>query len=223
MALAVVAIIAALGTGLLAWHSRPSEVAVGPGLPMATGGVASPDRVSETPVAGTAASAATPSSRATATTAPIVVDVAGKVRRPGIVRLPAGSRVADAVDRAGGVLPGIDTTGLPLAQRLTDGEQVLVDGRPGPARPIAASGMAPASPVGTDAETAATGATGGLVDLNTATASQLDGLPGIGPVLAQRIVDWRTQHGSFASTNQLSEVDGLGQKKISDLLPLVTV
>ncbi len=221
-ALALVAIVAALAAGLVAWHSRPSQVAVGPASMPTVGG---------TPSVGVPGPPIAPGSGASGTAAPgvvvspglIVVDVAGKVRRPGVVRLPSGSRVTDAIGRAGGVLPGTDTTGLPLAQRLTDGEQVLVDGRAGPARPLAAAGAAPVDPSSSGSAGAAAGPAGGLVDLNTATASQLDGLPGIGPVLAQRIVDWRTQHGSFASTSQLSEIDGLGQKKISDLLALVTV
>jgi competence protein ComEA len=218
MALAVVAMLAALVATLFAWRSRPSEVSVASGGSAPAVGVASP---SVGPVGIVAPSVATPTPRAGATAGEIVVDVAGKVRRPGVVRLPEGSRVVDAVDRAGGVLPGTDTTGLALAQRLTDGEQILVDGRHGPAPPPAApgGGTTDSSPAGSTAS----GAARAPVNLNTATVDQLDGLPGVGPVLAQRIVDWRTGHGSFTSTNQLSEVDGLGQKRLADLLPLVTV
>jgi competence protein ComEA len=121
------------------------------------------------------------------------------VARPGLVRLPAGSRVDDAVRAAGGVVDGADAGLLNLARRLVDGEQVLVGVDPPPA--------AAAAPT----------ATGGPVDLNTATVADLDALPGIGPVLAQRIVDWRTEHGRFASVEQLREVTGIGESKYADL------
>ena len=137
----------------------------------------------------------------------MVVAVAGKVARPGLVRLPAGSRVDDAVRAAGGVVPGTDPGLLNLARKLVDGEQVLVGVDPPP-------GAAPA---------AGPAATGGPVDLNTATVADLDALPGIGPVLAQRIVDWRTEHGRFASVEQLREVTGIGESKYADLAAEVAV
>jgi competence protein ComEA len=137
----------------------------------------------------------------------VVVAVAGEVARPGLVRLSAGSRVDDAVRAAGGVVAGADVGLLNLARKLVDGEQVLVgvDAPPGTA-PAAAA--APA---------------GGPVDLNTATVADLDALPGIGPVLAQRIVDWRTEHGRFASVEQLREVTGIGESKYADLEAEVAV
>lgn len=129
----------------------------------------------------------------------VVVDVAGKVRHPGVVQLPLGSRVDDAVRAAGGPLPGASYDGLNRARKLTDGEQVLV-GVP------AAAGSAPG---GASADS--------RVDLNLADVSALDGLPGIGPVLAQKIVDWRTEHGRFASVDQLREVSGIGESKFTAL------
>lgn len=136
----------------------------------------------------------------------IVVNVVGKVPQPGLVTLAAGARVADAVQAAGSVLPGTDTTGLNLARRLADGEQVFV----GVAAPPGA-----ATPVDGD--------TGGPVDLNTATLSELDSLPGVGEVTAKRILDWRTKHGRFGSVDQLREIDGIGPARFASLRDLVVV
>ncbi|WP_097216564.1 MULTISPECIES: ComEA family DNA-binding protein [unclassified Streptomyces] len=145
----------------------------------------------------------------------IVVDVGGKVREPGIHRLPAGSRVADALHAAGGVKPGTDTDGLNRARFLVDGEQVIVGGpAPAPA-PGAGGGSAPGGPAGGVAAPAAP------IPLNTATADQLDTLPGVGPVLAQHIIDYRTQHGGFRSVDELREVNGIGDRRFADLRDLV--
>jgi competence protein ComEA len=154
----------------------------------------------------------TPGSTPSAPAQVLVVDVAGKVRRPGLVRAKAGARVADVLAAAGGALPGVDLTGLNLARKVTDGEQILV-GVPGGAPVGTPTG--PASPGGTPA--------GGPVDLNTATMAQLEDLPGVGPVLAQRIVDWRTEHGRFTSVDELQEVSGVGEKKFESLKPHVRV
>lgn len=141
----------------------------------------------------------------------VVVDVVGKVRRPGVYRLPDGSRVDDALEAAGGALPGVDLSQLNLARKLADGEQVAVG----------VSGAAGAAgPPGTGA---ASGTASAPIDLNTATVQQLDTLPGVGPVLAQRIVDWRTEHGRFDSVDQLQEVSGIGPSRLADLRALVTV
>ncbi|WP_241989799.1 MULTISPECIES: ComEA family DNA-binding protein [unclassified Streptomyces] len=138
---------------------------------------------------------------------PIVVDVSGKVRSPGLRRLPSGSRVDDALKAAGGARPGTDLAGLNRARVLVDGEQIVVGAPPAPA----AGATGPAS---------AGGATG-PVSLNTATAEQLEGLPGVGPVLAQHILDYRTQHGGFRSVDELREVTGIGARRFADLHPLV--
>jgi competence protein ComEA len=150
--------------------------------------------------------------------AAIVVDVSGKVREPGIHRLPAGSRVADALHAAGGVKPGTNTDGLNRARFLVDGEQVIVGGQ-APVAGAGAGGTAPGGPAGAAAGGAA--APAAPVSLNTATADQLDTLPGVGPVLAQHIIDYRTQHGGFRSVDELREVNGIGDRRFADLRNLV--
>ncbi|MEW1995202.1 ComEA family DNA-binding protein [Streptomyces coelicoflavus] len=143
--------------------------------------------------------------------AEIVVDVGGKVRKPGVHSLPAGSRVEDALRAAGGVKPGTKTDGLNRARFLVDGEQVMV-GASAPAPPpgpgTASGGQAGAGPAAP-------------VSLNTATTDQLDTLPGVGPVLAQHIIDYRTQHGGFRSVDELREVNGIGERRFADLRDLV--
>ncbi|EDY57496.1 ComEA family DNA-binding protein [Streptomyces sviceus] len=162
-----------------------------------------------------AAEAAVPggvSNTAGAPGAQIVVDVGGKVREPGIQRLPAGSRVADALKAAGGVRPGTNTDTLNRARFLVDGEQVVVGGPPAPAPAPGTGGSVTGGPAGTAAAP---------VSLNTATVDQLDTLPGVGPVLAQHIVDYRTRHGGFRSVDELREVNGIGDRRFADLRNLV--
>ncbi|MFH8606325.1 helix-hairpin-helix domain-containing protein [Streptomyces sp. NPDC018029] len=154
----------------------------------------------------------------------IVVDVSGKVRRPGVHRLPAGSRVADALRAAGGVRPGTKTDGLNRARFLMDGEQVVVGGAATAGAPGAGTGAA-AGAGGAAATTGAAGV-GGVpatapIGLNTATAEQLDQLPGVGPVLAQHILDYRAEHGGFRSVEELREVNGIGDRRFADLQDLV--
>jgi competence protein ComEA len=150
--------------------------------------------------------------------AEIVVDVSGKVREPGIQRLPAGSRVADALKAAGGVRPGTNTDTLNRARFLVDGEQVVVGG---PAVPAPAPAPVPVPGTGGSVAGGPAGTAAAPVSLNTATVDQLDTLPGVGPVLAQHIVDYRTQHGGFRSVNELREVNGIGDRRFADLRNLV--
>jgi competence protein ComEA len=128
----------------------------------------------------------------------VVVHVAGDVRRPGVYRLPAGSRVTDAVRRAGGFAGGANEDAINLAARLSDGQQVVV---PGP---------------GTAASSSAGGQTG-PISLGSASAEQLDGIEGIGPVTAQKIIEFRDQHGGLSSVNQLDQVDGIGPSTMQTL------
>lgn len=157
-------------------------------------------------------SAAAPGSPGSSSPGTVVVDVAGKVRHPGVLTLPAGSRVLDAVRRAGGARGGADLTGLNLARVLVDGEQILVGVGP----PAAASSGPPGGP-------AADPAGGGQVSLNRATLEELETLPGVGPVTAQKILDYRTAHGAFGSVEELLDVDGIGEKTLARLAPHLTL
>ncbi|WTG30979.1 ComEA family DNA-binding protein [Streptomyces decoyicus] len=152
----------------------------------------------------------------------LVVDVTGKVRHPGIHRMPPGSRVIDALQAAGGVLRGASTRGLNRARLLTDGEQIVVG-----AAGAAGGGAGPAGAGGGGSGGGLPSAGGGQagpagpVSLSTATEQQLDSLPGVGPVLARHIIEFRTQHGGFTSVDQLRQVTGIGDRRFADLRPLV--
>jgi competence protein ComEA len=158
--------------------------------------------------AGTAYEAPTPATQpAPAAAQLLVIDVVGAVRRPGLLRLPQGSRIADAVARAGGATRKADLALVNLAAPLADGTQIVV-----PTRAPAASG----APAGTSAAAPA-----GPVHLNTATLEELDGLPGVGPVTAQKILDYRAQHGAFANADELDAIPGIGPKRLDQLRDLV--
>jgi competence protein ComEA len=201
-ALAVLAAVALAVTAYVTIRAQPAVEAV----PQAhTSPAAGPSPSVQVSAAGAPAAPATPGGT-------VVVDVAGKVRRPGIATLPAGSRVVDAIRRAGGARPGVDLTSLNLARVLVDGEQILV-GVP----------SAPGVAASASSRPGAAGAGDGLVNINTATLEQLDSLPGVGPVTAQKILDWRTAHGSFTAIDELLEVDGIGEKTLADMAPHLTL
>jgi competence protein ComEA len=148
----------------------------------------------------------------------VVVHVVGAVAAPGVVRLPPGSRVADAVAAAGGATAEADLAGVNLARVVADGEQVVVP-RPGEAAAAAVT----AAGGGTTGGTGGAGGAAGPLDLNAADAAALDTLPGIGPVLAERIVAWRAEHGRFTSVEELTEVSGIGPTLLARLRDLVRV
>jgi competence protein ComEA len=139
----------------------------------------------------------------------LLVHVVGAVREPGLYRLREGSRVADAVERAGGATPKADLALVNLAAPIADGTQILV-----PARSPAPAG-------GDGGEGGGGGAEGGPVHLNTATVEELDALPGVGPVTAQKIVDFREENGAFASVDELDAVPGIGPARLEELRKLV--
>ncbi|MER5203942.1 ComEA family DNA-binding protein [Streptomyces sp. NPDC002825] len=209
-ALTVVLLVAAGLAGGYFWTGRPEPVRA-PELVRAAAPVAAVSV--PPPTAGSGTGPVPGSSSVPQAGAPVVVDIGGKVRRPGVLTLPAGSRVADALRAAGGAEPGADLTGINRARVLFDGEQVLV-GVPG--NPVGGPG-----PGAGGSGRAGGGAPGAPLSLNTATAEQLDGLPGVGPVLAQHIVDHRTEHGGFRSVGELREVNGIGERRFADLEPLV--
>jgi competence protein ComEA len=184
-----VAVVAVAVAGFLAWRARPhvEPVSTHTEAPASTG-----------PLIG-------PSSGPSGA---VVVAVTGRVRRPGLIRLPGGARVADAIEAAGGTLPDTDLSFVNLARKLADGELVVI-------------GVTP--PPGAAADPASGGAAAGPVNLNTATIVQLDALPGVGPVLAQHIVDYRTRHGQFRSVDELRQVEGLGGARFNQIKSLVTV
>ncbi|MEO7267660.1 MAG: ComEA family DNA-binding protein [Knoellia sp.] len=158
---------------------------------------------------------------------PVVVHVVGQVAKPGVYRMAAGTRVGDAVTAAGGATRAADLTAVNLARVLVDGEQIVV---PKPGEVVAAPGAAGAgtsagSGPGSGGAVAGSGvgSAGGTVSLNSADLSALDTLPGVGPVLAQRILDWRTEHGRFTNVEELGEVSGIGEKLLAQLTPKVTL
>ncbi|MGW2837851.1 helix-hairpin-helix domain-containing protein [Streptomyces sp. NPDC001493] len=216
-ALGVVLAGLAVLAGVHFWTAGPEPVRV----PEAVRAAAEVSALPRTEIVGGLSLSASPSSppRPSAAVAPdavaadrIVVDVNGKVRRPGVQHLRAGSRVADALQAAGGVLAGTDITGLNRARILNDGEQVVVGIPMAPPPPGAVGG--PGAGGGGAAQT-------GPLSLGSATAEQLETLPGVGPVLAQHIVDYRTEHGGYGSVDELRQVTGIGDRRFADLQPLV--
>ena len=194
----VVGLLAALLVVGGTWLDRP-QVQPAPVQPAPTGPPAG-EEPAATPSVGVAAESATT----------VVVSVVGSVARPGLVTLPDGARVADAVAAAGGLLPDADPASVNLAAVVSDGQQVAV-GLPG------------AAVVGGAADGSGAAGGAGPVDLNAATAADLDALPGIGPVLAQRIVEHRERNGPFRSVEQLDDVPGIGPATYAELAELVTV
>lgn len=201
MSLTLAAVVGALAVVVWGWP-RGDTV---PGAPSDTG--------VEAPVAGNVLVDPSPSVPA----APeVVVDVDGEVRHPGVVKLASGSRVVDALKAAGGVTRLGDTGDLNLAEVLIDGQQVVV-----PSMRAGVTGALPTAPLGGVPSPAPGTSAAGSVSLNSATATELEVLPGIGPVLAAAIIEWRTQNGGFTSVEQLEDVSGIGPATFAEIAPLV--
>jgi competence protein ComEA len=203
--------------------ARPVAVGAGKGADAAKGSSSAgsaPGSTAARTVSGPSGAASSSGSPSGGARAPgptsLVVYVSGRVRHPGVLRLAAGSRVQDALRAAGGPLPRSDVTSINLAQPLSDGEQVLV-GPAGRGSSVSGGGQGVTSGAGAGAG----GTSGAVVDLNSADLGALDSLPGVGPVLAQRIMDWRTAHGRFTSVDELDEVSGIGDKLMAEIRPHV--
>ncbi|MFD3747213.1 helix-hairpin-helix domain-containing protein [Nocardia sp. NPDC058633] len=236
LVLGLVGVIAVVLTGVMVLRDQPVARAVPP-VPVLRAESAAVQPNPTTPIAAVAGRSVTAS-------AEVVVSVVGLVERAGLHRLPDGSRIADAIEQAGGIREGADLAGLNLAQRLTDGDQVVIgatDPRSGQPRlgsimigagraPAAASDIAGSTTEGASTvDSSATGSSTGAetpgksrVDLNTATETQLDALPGVGPVTAKAILAWRSVNGRFTDVAQLGEVDGIGPARLARLRDLVT-
>jgi competence protein ComEA len=209
--LAVVALLVAGALGLTAWwvvRADGGGTTLPPAVTSPTGLVPVPDAAGSP-----SSSAAVTPGAAGSPTGSIVVDVAGKVRRPGIATLPLGSRVVDALEAAGGARPGARLGTLNLARVLTDGEQVVV-GQPGVPGVAASAAAAPG---------AGGGGTTPMVNLNSATQAELEELPGVGPVTAQAIMTFRTEQGAFTAVDELLEVSGIGDATLAQIAPFVTL
>lgn len=202
VALASVGIVAALVALVVVWRDRPVPEPVPP-LPTVE-------------VATVAASTPAPVPEP----AELVVSVVGLVATPGLVQLDAGARVADALDAAGGAVAGADLVGLNLAQRVADGDQIVVGSAPPQQVP---EGSAVSGTGGGGDAPGGSGTDPNLVNLNSADEAALDALPGVGPVTAASIVSWRRENGAFTDVEQLGEVDGIGPARLARLRDLVTV
>jgi competence protein ComEA len=188
------------------WWQRPQVQAV----PASSTSISASVTAAPSGAGGRARPPAAAAGPTASTPAALVVSVVGRVHHPGLVTLGPGARVADALAAAGGLLPDADAASVNLAALVTDGQQIAV-GVPG--APGDGGGQA----------TSAGAGVGAPLDLNRATAADLDGLPGIGPVLAQRIVDYRLQQGPFTSIDQLDDVPGIGPALFAQLRKRVTV
>jgi competence protein ComEA len=214
--IAVVCVLLALGLLLAVvalLRARPVALAT----PQASVSI-SPYQPSATFASNAASASSTPGTR-------IVVHVLGAVRRPGLVQLPDRSRVSDAIDAAGGLRSSAEPGDLNLAQIVVDGQQILIGARGDPGGEVRDGGEG-ASAAGSKSPGPAGGNSLGpssQLDLNAATAAQLDTLPGVGPVTANRILNWRADHGRFRRVEELQEVEGIGPKTYAQLAPLVRV
>jgi competence protein ComEA len=178
------------------------------------------------PVEMVSATAPTPAAGTPGPAAPVVVSVIGLVTTPGLVTLAPGARIADALDAAGGPLDGADVIGLNMARRATDGEQIVVGIGAPPGQPTQMGSSIvsdPAAPGSDPSSAESPSGPNALIDLNSATADELEALPGVGPVTAAAILAWREANGRFRSVDQLGEVDGIGPVRLNTLRDHVRV
>jgi competence protein ComEA len=222
--LGVLTVVLVIGLAVAGWGLlRARPVAVATPLSVAT------SAAGEASGAGASASGTSEPDRATpaASTVPtILVHVVGAVHRPGVVTLPQRARVKDAIDAAGGLTSRARPGELNLAQVVQDGQQIVVGGTRDPGGEVRDGSTGPGA--GTAGDTGAGSPSSGdppgaVVDLNTATLAQLDTLPGVGPVTAERILAWRTEHRRFSRVEELQEVDGIGPKTYAQIAPHVRV
>ena len=222
--LTVVALLVAGALGLTAWWVVRADggsttlppVSAGPSGLVSVSAAPPGSSLASSPGASPGSSpGSTPAAIAATPTGSIVVDVAGKVRRPGIATLPLGSRVVDALEAAGGARRGVRLGTLNLARVLTDGEQVVVGQQGVP-------GVAPSAAASPRAGGGAAGSTP-MVNLNSATQAELEELPGVGPVTAQAILTFRSEQGAFTAVDELLEVSGIGDATLAELAPFVTL
>jgi competence protein ComEA len=217
----------AVAAGAWFWWQAASgrpEILPLSGVNTGTTGTTGPEGEDSTPAedsGGGSRAGPQPDTQESAAAGTVVVHVAGSVLRPGVVELPAGSRVHEAVAAAGGAVPGADLNRLNLAVVVEDGQKIHV---PQHGEPLPAGSGDPGAPAaGNPPDGSASVPGGSKINLNTAGVEELDGLPKVGPVLAQRIVDWRKEHGPFKVVEDLDAIDGVGPKMLEALLPLVTV
>jgi competence protein ComEA len=204
------------GWGRSSSASSPMQVAgVSPQSSVEVIDLSQPPKPEAVPTEPTAPTEPTPS-------AEVVVHVSGAVKRAGVYRLAPDSRVADAIEQAGGATEHADLDALNLAEPLQDGQKIHVPRKGEVSAPTVASVPPSRTPRGTP-QAAATATTQFPINLNTATAEQLEAIPGIGPVLAQRIIEYRQTHGRFQSVDELLEVRGIGPKRLESMRPYVTV
>jgi competence protein ComEA len=171
------------------------------------------------PVSSPSVSAGTAGTGSSGAAPEVVVYVCGAVREPGVIRLPQGSRVADAVQLAGGASGKAEIAAVNLAARVIDGQQIVVPER---AR-AGTSGLLSGAPLGGSAGTTAAATTGSLVNINTASLGELDALQGVGPSTAQKIIDYRTANGGFKTVDEIKNVPGIGDAKFAAMKDSITV
>ncbi len=205
-------------SGLVALRSSPLELTGVTATPVAAsvmpGGQPSPGADASVPEASPPASE--PLASTSASRPAVAAHVIGEVERPGLITLPEGARVDDAITAAGGLTSEADPGDLNLAQPLRDGQQIVVGSAAKPGGEVRGPDQATAA-------SAVSGSAGATINLNTASSAELEELPGVGPATAQKIISWREQNGGFATVEQLMDVPGIGPKTFAEIAPRASV